>query len=179
MALVTLLVLFVSGCGSSHQTNSSDLEDYEVEKTIDENVQGDFVFRLVSEKNEYGNGEDVKLFGEITYAGDKDEVTIYHSSSAILFTLVEKTRIYNIEFAVNDIGLSTVLKQGVPYREEYVKTGGYSGDAPSDYVRFIKNFLSNDGFPTGYYVVNGETDFFLEDRERVSIKATIDFKVVD
>lgn len=155
------------------------MKDYEVKKTIDENVQGDFVFRLVSEKKEYGNREDVKLYGEITYTGDKDEVTIYHSSSAILFTLEEKTRGFDIGYAVEDIGLTTVLKKGEPYREEYVKTGGYSGDADSDYKRFMKEFLGKDGFPAGYYVVNGETDFSLEDRERVTIKATVDFNVVD
>lgn len=155
------------------------MEDYEVKKTTDENVQGDFVFRLVSEKKEYGKGEDVKLYGEITYIGDKDEVTILHSSSAILFNLEEKTRGFNIDFAVEDLEVATILKQGEPYREEYVKSGGYSENNSSDYVRFIKGFWKNDGFPSGYYVVNGETDFSLEDRERVNIKATVDLKVVD
>ncbi|MDN4608562.1 hypothetical protein P5G49_13955 [Sporosarcina sp. F6_3S_P_2] len=121
----------------------------------------------------------MKLYGEITYIGDKDEVTIRHSSSAILFTLEEKTRGFEIDFGVDDLEVATVLKQGEPYREEYVKSGGYSENTPNDDVRFIKDFWKNDGFPSGYYVINGETDFSLENRERVNIKATVDFKVAD
>ena len=179
IAFITIFVLFISGCSSSNQMSNSDLKEYEVKKIIDEDVQGDFVFRLVSKKKEYEDGDDVKLYGEITYTGEKDEVTIHHSSSAILFSLEEKVRGFDIEFGVNDIGLSTVLKQGEPYREEYEKSGGYAEDDSSDYVRFMKSFLNKDGFPSGYYVVDGETDFSLEDQERVNIKATVDFKVVD
>ncbi|MED4015206.1 hypothetical protein ACWE42_13700 [Sutcliffiella cohnii] len=164
------------GCS---QEPKNEISEPEVKKTIDENVQGDFVFRLVSEKKEYGDGENVKLYGEITYTGDKDEVTITHSSSAILFSLEEKGRGFNIGYSVEDIELVTVLKKGEPYREEYVKSGGYDAGDPSDYVRFIKRFLNNEGFPSGYYIVNGETDFFLKDKERVNIKATINFKVVE
>lgn len=181
IAFTSILVLFISGCSSSNQISNRDLKEYEVKKTIDENVQGDFVFRLVSEKKEYEyeDGDDVKLYGEITYTGEKDEVTIHHSSSAILFSLEEKVRGFDIGFGVNDIGLSTVLKQGEPYREEYEKSGVYVEDDPSDYVRFMESFLDKDGFPPGYYVVDGETDFSLEDQERVNIKATVDFKVVE
>jgi len=179
IALVTILILFVSACGSSNQISNSDLEEYEVKKTIDENVQGDFIFRLVSEKKEYEVGNDVKLYGEITYTGEEEEVTIYHSSSAILFSLDEKVRGYDIGFAVDDIGLSTVLKQDEPYREEYVKIGVYTEDDPSDYIKFMEGFVKEDGFPSGYYVVNGETDFTLENQRKVNIKATIDFKVVE
>ncbi|MGG0668054.1 hypothetical protein [Sporosarcina koreensis] len=121
----------------------------------------------------------MKLFGEITYTGDKDEVTIIHSSSAILFSLEEKVRGFDIGYSVEDLEVVTVLKKGEPYREEYVKSGGYDAGNPSDYVRFIKSFLNNEGFPSGYYIVNGETDFFLKDKERVNIKATINFKVVE
>ena len=179
IAFIAILVLFISGCSSSNQMSNSDLKEYEVKKIIDEDVQGDFVFRLVSEKKEYEDGDDVKLYGEIIYTGEKDEVTIHHSSSAILFSLKEEVRGFDIGFGVNDIGLSTVLKQGEPYREEYEKSGGYAEGDSSDYVRFMKSFLNKDGFPPGYYVVDGETDFSLEDQERVNMKATVDFKVVD
>lgn len=169
----------VSGCSSSNQISNNDIEEYDVNQTTDENVQGDFVFRLVSEKKEYNDLEDVKLYGEITYIGEKDEVVIHHSSSAILFSLEEKVRGFFIGFAVNDIGLSTVLKQGEPYREEYVKSGGYAEDDSNEYVKFMESFLETDEFPPGYYVVNGETDFSLENQENINIEATVDFKVVE
>src|SRR5690606_25537683 len=104
-----------------------------------------------------------KLYGEIEYIGDKKEVTIHHSSSAILFPMNEEIRGYEIGYGVNDIGLSTTLKQGEPYREEYEKSGGYSPDQdPKDYVKFMENFLNRDDFPPGYYIVNGFTDFSMD-----------------
>lgn len=172
-------MLFVSGCTSPNQISNSDVKEYEVKNNTDENVQGDILFRLVSEKKAYEDGDDVKLYGEITYTGEKEEVIIHHSSSAILFSLEEKVRGFVIGFAVNDIGLSTTLKRGEPYREEYVKSGGYAEDAPSDYVKFMESFLKEDGFPSGYYVVHGETDFSLENKERVNLNAKIDFKVIE
>ncbi|WP_077303210.1 hypothetical protein [Virgibacillus pantothenticus] len=179
IAFTAILVLFISGCSSSNQISNSDLEEYDVEKKIDESIQGDFVFRLVSDKKEYEAGDDVKLYGEITYVGDKDEVNIHHSSSAILFPMEEKVRGFDIGFVVKEIGLSTMLKQGEPYREEYRKSGNYVEDAPIDYVKFMEEFSGIDGFPPGYYVVHGEADFYLEGQERINMKATIDFKVVE
>ncbi|MCG7344696.1 hypothetical protein MHZ92_11150 [Sporosarcina sp. ACRSL] len=60
-----------------------------------------------------------------------------------------------------------------------MKSGGYDAGDPSDYAKYMKRFWGNDGFPSGYYVVHSETDFYLGDRERVNMKATIDFKVVE
>lgn len=184
-AIITLIFLF-AGCNTSTSIDNSDLDKYDVSKTKEEIVQDDFIFRLVSEKEEYRVGEDVKLYGEIVYVGQKDEVTINHSSSAILFPIEEKIRVYNISYLVNDIGLSTTLKQGEPYREEYVKSGGYSPDQdPDDYVNFIQGFIKKDGFPAGYYVVSGYTDFSVgssentEEHKRLKIEAKIDFKVLE
>lgn len=120
---VTVFALFMSGCSSSVK-NISDLEKYEVKQTTDEVVQDDFIFRLVSVKEEYHSGEVVELYGEIEYTGDKDEITILHSSSAVIFSMKEEARGYEIGFGVNDIGITTILEKGVPYRGEYEKSGG-------------------------------------------------------
>ncbi|WP_121641294.1 hypothetical protein [Virgibacillus sp. Bac330] len=179
IAFTAILILLFSGCSSPMQISNSDLEKYNVKKKVDENSQGDFVFRLVSEKQEYEARDNVKVYGEITYVGDKGEVDIYHSSSAMLFPMEEKIRGFDIGFTVNEIAMTTTLKQGKPYREEYRKSGNYMEDGSSDYLDFMEKFSEMDSFPPGYYVVHGETDFFLEDQERVNIKATIDFKVVE
>ncbi|TYS47663.1 hypothetical protein [Bacillus infantis] len=178
-AVFLLSTILTAGCQSSHSVDNSDLEKYEVSQISDETVQGDFIFRIKSEKGEYEEGEDIELYGEIEYIGEKDEVKIHHSSSAILFPMREKIRGYEIGSAVNDIGLSTTLKKGVPYREEYGKSGGYSEDQdPQDYVNFMKEFLNGTGFPAGYYVVQSSTDFSVESGEHVRVKGTVDFKVM-
>lgn len=177
----TLLTILLSACNVS-SFNSDVLEKYEVQNNVDEITQDDFVFRLVSEKKQYNKDEDIKLYGEIEYIGTMEEITIHHSSSAILFDMKEEARGYEIGFGVNDIGLTTTIKKGQPYREEYEKSGGYSPDTdPKDYVKFMETFLNSDGFPPGYYIVNGSTDFFIdsENQNRVTLEATVDFKVVE
>jgi hypothetical protein len=178
-AVMLLFIILTAACQSSNSVDNSDLEKYEVSQTSDETVQGDFIFRLKSKKAEYGEGEDIELYGEIEYIGEKDDIIIHHSSSAIVFPMKERIRGYEIGSAVNDIGLSTRLKKGVPYREDYGKSGGYSEDQdPQDYVNFMKEFLNAPGFPAGHYVVKGSTDFSVESGEHVRIKATVDFKVM-
>jgi hypothetical protein len=182
--LITMIIL-IAGCNSANSSkpnnsfDSSELDKYTV-KTIDEEaVQGDFLFRLVSEKKEYHVGEEVKLYGEIEYIGELDEVTIHHASQAILFPMTEQIRNYKIHSMVEEIGLSTTLKKGEPYREEYAKSGGFAMDVdPPDYIEFMEDFLNRDGFPPGYYVVSGTTNFAYE-TERYEIQATVEFKVVD
>jgi hypothetical protein len=186
VAFATIIIFLNVGCSSSMPNDNIEQEKNEVAPIIDEVVQDDFIFRLVSEKEQYNEGEEVKLYGEIEYIGNKEEVTIRHSSSAILFPMKEEIRGYEIGGFVNTIGLSTTLKKGESYREDYTKSGGYSlSQDPEDYVNFIKDFLNRKDFPPGHYVVNGFTDFSVnsgengEKRERFNIKAKIEFKVVD
>lgn len=42
----------------------------------------------------------------------------------------------------------------------------------------MKEFLNASGFPAGYYVVQGSTDFSVESGEHVRVKGTGDFKVM-
>lgn len=186
IAFAIILVFLIAGCNSSEKIGSNELEKFEVKKTTDETIQDDFVFRLVSEKEQYKEGEDVKLYGEIIYNGDKEEVNIHHSSSAIYFDVLEETRGHEIGYVVNDIGLSTTLNRlGNSYRKQYKKSVGYSPDNTSkDYEKFMEGVLNKDGFPPGYYIVKGTTDFSVEsegdlEQEKYNIEATIDFKVVD
>lgn len=180
--LILLFVLIISSCTLNKEPKN--LEQFNVKKNATQVIEDDFIFRLVSEKEQYDEGETVKLYGEIVYKGDKEEVTIFHSSSAILFNITEHARDYEIGYGVQDIGVTTVLKQGEPFRENYNKNNvGYASD--DNNVKFIKEFINRDDFPTGYYVVNGFTDFAVqlreddEEMERIIIEATIDFKVSD
>ncbi|MDG5788622.1 hypothetical protein QA612_14155 [Evansella sp. AB-P1] len=182
---IALGILFLSGC-NTETTENTDVDRYDVEQTTDETIEDEFIFRLVSEKEEYSEGEEVKLYGEIEYVGEEGAVEILHSSSEIIFNLEEKVREYNIGFAVNDVGNITTLQQGVPYREEYAKSGGFAVDRdPQDYIRFMQDFLSREDFPTGYYIVNGVADFYLEDstgvqeKKHYQIEAQVDFKVYE
>ena len=182
IAFIIIVVFLITGCDSTEKIGSKELEKIDVQKSSDKTIQDDFIFRLVSEKDQYKVGEDVKLYGEILYKGEKEEITIYHSSSAVSFNVIEKIRGHEIGYILNDIGTSTTLNRlGNPYRAQYNKNAGYNLDnTEKDYAKFMETFSKRDGFPLGYYIVKGTTDFSVDSEEKLyNLEATIDFKVVD
>lgn len=179
-----MLLILIVGCDSPHSIDREELDKHEVKQTTDETTQDDFIFRLVSEKEQYKEGEKVTLYGELEYVGEKPEITIHHSSSVFQFLLEEKMRDYSIVRGVRDIGKSTTLKRGEIYREKYKKSEVFNFDEHSEeYENFLDDFLSREGFLMGYYVVKGYADFSPElengGGEIMKIEAMIDFKVVE
>lgn len=185
--LVLLTVLLAScgaqGKGQTGSGNSDSVNDEVTNSSSAEATEGDFVYRLVSEKEQYGAGEAVALYAELEYLGDEEEVTIYHAASPFYFPITEKTRGYEIGYMMEEPLVTTTLKKGEPVREEYKRSGGFSEQDEKDYVDFIKSFLEN-GFPAGHYVVDGYANFYVqsgvegtEDKETFTIKANIEFEV--
>lgn len=177
MRVVLLCFLFIlAGCGAANEVTNEGLEGYEVKQTFDETIEDNFVFRLVSGKEEYEAGEEVELYGEIIYIGE-GEVVIAHASSAVLFEIKEQVRDYELPFAVQDIHIETKLAAGEPYREKYVKQGVFSfEDDGEQYAGFIEDFKKRRDFPPGYYTVTATTAFSDGTIQR-ELEAKVDFKV--
>jgi hypothetical protein len=180
-----MLVLLLASCASKQGTSdnsASELDNYEVLSTNSEVNEGDFVYRLVTEKAEYRINESVKIFAELEYVGNSEEVVIFHAASPFYFPMIEKTRNYEIGYPMKQPLESTTLKKGHPLRYNYSRSGGYGSQDEEQYVKFMRSFLE-DGFPIGYYVVNGFVDYYVEDSEKnkqdFNIKGQIDFKVQD
>ncbi|MBM7573668.1 hypothetical protein [Aquibacillus albus] len=179
-----ILTFFLASCGSAQENNSltAELDEFTVLNTTDEETEGDFIYRIVTEKGEYRNNETVNIYSELEYIGDKEGVTIYHAASPFNFPMVEKTRGFEIGYPMNEPLRNTTLIKGEPLREEYGRSGGYGSQDESDYVEFMTSFL-NDGFLPGYYVVIGYVDFYVEnkedDKKDYRIKGKIDFKVTE
>lgn len=172
-------MILIAGCNASDDIDANELAEYDVLQTSDEITKGDFLFRLVSEKEVYKQGDEVQIYGEIEYIGDQDDVTIVHSSSAVIFSVEEKIRGYTIPDFVREIGVWTSLSKNKPYHKRYDKSSGYISEQESeDYVIFAEDFLEGDDFPVGYYAMKGIADFAYES-ERYDIEAEIDFKVID
>ncbi|WP_227522045.1 hypothetical protein [Bacillus solitudinis] len=158
----------------------SDIQSLETKAEV---IEEDFVYRLVTEKAEYGKNEPIKIYAELEYTGDKEEIEIFHSASPFSFSMVETTRNYEIGYFMEEPLLSTKLIKGEPLREEYRGSGGY--DAAQDkkeYIEFMKQIM-NQEFPEGHYVVNGIADFDvrviegMEQKKDYKIKALVEFKV--
>lgn len=178
-----LMLLFLLSTGCVWEKERADLKLADAQKaaavnTEAEAAEGDFSYRLITEKEEYDSGEEVQLYAELEYTGALDQVTIYHAFSPFLFSIKEETRGYFISYAMDQPGLSTTLIKGEPLRELYKPTAVYSLDEDEEYVAFMKSFVEN-GFAAGTYRVKGHTDFTTRRGELAPFKlsAELEFKV--
>ncbi|KAA9021835.1 hypothetical protein F4V44_16455 [Niallia endozanthoxylica] len=175
----------MGGCGTSGKSNedlSEELDKYDVVHSKAEMQDGDFIYRLVSEQEEYADGQSVTLYAELEYIGEQSEVTIEHAASPFYFPMEEKIRGFEIPYPMPEPLVMTTLKKGEALRVSYTGSGAYSEDDEKAYVEFMKDFIKN-GFPTGYYTVDGFADFWVQkndhknEPDRYHIEAQVDFKV--
>ncbi|MCM3356844.1 hypothetical protein [Psychrobacillus sp. MER TA 171] len=145
-------------------------------------IEEDFVYRLVTEKAEYGKNEPIKIYAELEYTGEKDDIEIFHSASPFSFPMVETTRNFEIGYGMDTPLLSTKLRKGEPLRAEYWGSGGYTSEDKKEYVDFISQIM-NQEFPEGRYIVNGSADFYVkanektEQKKNYNLKLQVEFKV--
>lgn len=177
---ISMIASLVAGCGSSN--NNEFVQKNENGQTVSETQEGDFIYRLVTEKEAYRVGEPVKIYAELEYIGNQEEVTIYHAESPFHFPITEKTRNIQLDYAMNHPLLSTTIKKGEPLREDYIQGAGtsYSENDDEEYVTFVNEILEN-GFPVGVYEVNGYAYFTATNEDGVeenyTIKGQIEFEV--
>jgi hypothetical protein len=121
-------IFFVNTSSHGSDNISSKLSEYEVDNIVDERIEGDFIYRLVTEKREYIKGESIKMYAELDYNGESQEITIFHASSPFHFPIVENVRNITIGYAMTQPLAKTTLIKGKPIREEYSGSGGFSGE---------------------------------------------------
>jgi hypothetical protein len=205
VALMISIILLVAGCGALNMSQGkngdtdvrthSDAEDTDVnnsglpgsEQQLEaqmEKVEGDFIYRLVSEKSVYEEDEPLAIHAELEYIGEDDQVDIYHAASPFYFPISEITRGYEIGYVMDQPLIRTTLVKGVPLRESYTGSGWYSEQDPPEYLEFIKQVMEGR-FPEGKYTVNGYAGFYVEDGDgdggqtSYRIEGSIGFEVVE
>lgn len=182
---ILLLVPLIASCGTGGDTPADttvSVDDYSVSNTDAAAEDGDFIYRLVSEREEYASGGPVEIYAELEYVGEEDSIDIYHAGSAFFFPMEEKTRGYQLDYPMEEPLLTKTLTKGEPLREQYSGSGGYSDQEEAAYIEFMQQVMNNE-FPQGYYIVDGYADFYTETPDGAQtdyeIHAEIDFKVID
>ncbi|EGA91157.1 hypothetical protein GPDM_01320 [Planococcus donghaensis MPA1U2] len=174
------LVLLQSACGIE-PSSQDDLTEFHVTSPQAETTKDDFTYRLVTEKEQYTEGDNVEVYAELEYTGELESIEISHAASPFYFLIYEETRNYSVEYAMNEPLLITVLTKGEPLTEYYAGSGGYSTEDEDAYIEFVQN-VSDNNFPIGYYKVSGYADFFIENTDGsktfYNLNALIDFKVI-
>ncbi|MFC7677965.1 hypothetical protein [Paenibacillus sp. GCM10028914] len=187
--LFLIMAVVVAGCNENKNPaadRTPAMMDENIMKTKDEVVTDDFIYRLVTEQANYAEGDSVRMYAELEYTGDQDEITIFHASSPFYFPMTETTRGYTIVYPMTEPLVSTTLTKGKPLRSEYNGGGAYDDKDDKEFVDFMKGIMRNE-FPTGTYNVTGYADFYIEpvagsteddeDNKDYNMKAQIRFSV--
>lgn len=168
------LIFILASCGTTNE--DLDEKSYSAYPHEAEAAADDFVYRLTTEKDVYDEFGDTAIFAELTYVGEKESIDIYHAASPFYFSLEERTRDYQIDYATEDPLLTTTLEKGVPLREKYTFAGGYSDTDDKAYIEFIETIV-NEGFPKGNYIINGSAQFFTTEPGEATDQATLNMNV--
>ena len=175
-------IFLLSACGVSEKVNpgnTSSLPPAEAEVQ-----EGDFIYKLSSEKDVYDTFSGSAIFAELTYVGEMDSIDIYHAASPFYFPLEERTRGIEVDYAMKEPLIVTTLIKGEPLRQRYSFAGGYSEQDETAYVEFVKSMINKE-FPEGEYIIHGSAQFTRTDPaeatndERFDLKADIGFSVVE
>lgn len=168
--LCLFMVLFLAGCGTE------PLKSTGVDNMIEnEVVEEPFTLRLVSEKEQYVEGEKPNIKAELTYNGDLDKVSIGHGGSWIWLITTNLTEDYFFDAAMIEPYIVSEMKKGEPLVQQYQFSGSY--DESKGYSEEIFKRMSEMDFPPGQYEIKGRTDFHI-DGEQPSTNYSLETKII-
>ncbi|BAQ11683.1 hypothetical protein OXB_3214 [Bacillus sp. OxB-1] len=184
---LTMFMIVLGACGvKKHSDVSYENHGIPLPPPESEVQEGDFVYRLYTEKDVYDTLGGTAIFAELTYIGEQDEIEIAHASSPFYFPLEERTRKIHVDYAMNSPLIVTTLKKDVPHQHRYEFAGGYSDQDDPDYVEFVKTIIEEKGFPEGEYIIHGAARFTvagqdddMQDLPETELATDIGFRVVD
>ncbi|CAH1203844.1 hypothetical protein PAECIP111891_02445 [Paenibacillus allorhizoplanae] len=185
MVVIFTVVFLLVGCSRDEKPNEHNVKESPIRSNANTVAEGDFVYRLVSEKSVYTESEKVVVYAELEYVGDEPEIKIAHADSPFYFPLKEKTRNYDIRYGMKEPVRVTVLKKGIPLREIFKPRGGYGSEDQKEYVDYIKALweASNKGtLLNGDYQIVGSAMFnplneSMVSQESLCLNAEIEFLV--
>ena len=176
------LIFLVAACGTTNNGSGSAIKD-SLPPTENEVTEGDFHYRIFSEKDVYDEFGDIAVFAELTYVGDEESIEIYHAESAFQFPFEERTRKFEVGYAMSEPLLTTKLLKDEPYQKKYSFAGGYSDEDSEDFQQFVQTIIEK-GFPEGEYIINGSAQFTTTDPagatddQKFNMNASIGFTVI-
>lgn len=162
LIIISAIAFVLAGCSGHPKVDGQNIVKEAQIGPKAEATEGDFVYRLVSEKSVYAESERVELYAELEYVGEEKEIEIAHAASPFSFPMKEKTRGFEIGYGMDQPRIVTTLKKGEPLREQYKGGGGYGSQDPKEYIDFIKTVAEasrKGSLPTGEYEVTGGAEF--------------------
>ncbi|MCM3634543.1 hypothetical protein [Paenibacillus camelliae] len=126
-------------------------------------VQGDYELSITTDKLKYAVDEPIKVYAELVYKGEQ-EIEIGHAMYPVGFSIKEHTRNIEIDGAMPQPYIVTLLKKDQPVTIDYTFTGGFSEQDDPDYIAFVKE-LTDDQLPEGRYTITAHASFLIHGSE--------------
>lgn len=112
--LASCLIILVA-CG---ENNDSPTSFPLLPPPIVEVQEGDFIYKLYTEKEFYKRYEEIVVITELTYVGGEDSIKVGHAATPFTFSLKEKTNTVKATSIVSQPELTRMLKKDVPINQK-------------------------------------------------------------
>jgi spermidine/putrescine-binding protein len=179
--LIALGVIVTSACNSEtnpSETKSQSPSPSHVKLTNQSStVKDDFELKLFADKSTYTSNEPIQIWANFKYTGDKEEIRIGHAMYYLGFKIVQMDGNLKFEGGMKQPYKSTVLRKGIDYRTDYIKSVGYSDDDPN--AEIYKKFIEGKEIhlPSGTYKVSTVANFDLPDMDKPNYTIPLDITI--
>ena len=138
---VAVVMLAAAGCqdNASNAVQEAELRPLSSYEVSAEEIVGDFTLKVVSEKAVYQPGEHVNVQAMLMYSGSNEKQKIYHAASPFYFIVTESDKKISVPYVMAQPLVTTEMKQGQWFIEDYHKMGGIFGDEQT--VQFLQQFF--------------------------------------
>lgn len=159
-----LIIPLFYACNSN---GIKDKEEVSVEK-----IKDDIRFRVYSKQDLFGVKDQIYLFYEYEYIGDKEEIIVYHVDEAVLCDLFSLDGKYELTEDTTLNNQTSVLKKNEVYKFLFIPNNKIEIDDSID-LRGIKTFkLKQNSYKFKAYVIFGYTQ-----ESRIDLDISIEFSV--
>ena len=176
--LVILIMLFIvvslSACEEEEIAPIITTQGRQVAESFDDN----FRIILYSEKDIYGDTEEINIWGTLEYIGPEDSIDIHSGDPYIGFN-VESEGVYFIQSLVFTILMTTTLEKGVVHEFPLRKSGGFGED--DEDADFWRDFYTEERmlFPIGEYQLTFSSGFDIDTDSYYHLGVQYQFEVTE
>ncbi|MEW9673897.1 hypothetical protein [Ammoniphilus sp. 3BR4] len=144
VAIILMVSVLLVGC-------SKEINTQPISATKQD---GDFKVTLYADNAVYHKDKKINVWANLLYNGKKESITVWHSKPLLAFSIKDDNGLFKKhKFFFDAIGMSTNIKKGIAYNQNYVKKGGWNGSDPN--ADFYDKFYSEPNLylPVGKYTI--------------------------
>ncbi|MBU9713167.1 hypothetical protein [Evansella tamaricis] len=173
---VILYSILITGCFNPSSEEFSALEHSTI---VSDTEAGDFLLRLIGEKEIYREGEKLSVKAKLMYVGEEEEMVITHDGQPFLFYVRENRSGFELLNEKDKHEDDITIKQGdwleVELNEEYLVILDNQENNVMDFS------FQGEYLPIGEYEIEVQTDFYtnLTEVQRHNYNSSLVIQIVE